>query len=105
VLVGGVPGAAVPGWFRADGCRAVVRVRAVEGVAGAQQFTLLRLARGVHRAVGGVVLVGAGVEGLAVVVAQVAGQGARAGCGAGIRGQVLAGAAGHRSSSVVNSLN
>jgi hypothetical protein len=51
----------------------VVRVRAVEGAAGAQQLARFGLVRcGVHRAVDGVVLLeGAGEQGLAVVVAQV----------------------------------
>ena len=44
---------------------------------------------------------GLGADGLAVVVAQVAGQGAEAGGGAGTGGQVLAGAAYHRSRSEV----
>lgn len=80
----------------------MVRVRVVEGVAGAQRLALFGLVRcGVHRAVRGVVLGGAGAEALAVVVAQVAGKGAGAGCGAWAGGQVLAEAAGHRRSSVV----
>jgi hypothetical protein len=81
----------------------VVRVPAVEGFAGAQRLALLSLVRcGVHRAVHGVVfLVRTGEQGLAVVVAQVEDQRPRAGCGAGVRRQVLAEAAGHRCSSVV----
>jgi hypothetical protein len=81
----------------------VVRVRAVEGAAGAQQLALSGLVRcGVHRAADGAVfLEGAGIRGLAVIVAQVGGQGAGAGRSEGAGGQVLAGAAGHRCSSLV----
>jgi hypothetical protein len=80
----------------------VVRVRVMEGAAGAQRLALPSLVRcGVHRAVNGVVfLAGAGEQGLAVVVAQVIGQRPQSGCGAGVGGQVLAEAAGHRCSSV-----
>jgi hypothetical protein len=49
-------------------------------VAGGQRLALFGLARcGAHRAVRGVVLVRAGVDSLAVLVAQVGGQGAGAG--------------------------